>query len=330
MALERLDIALSLAQLDIARARSLGDMRFLGYAEATLDPWLRRQPPSPQALILHATILQSRHAFDASLVELDRALAARPDDPQAWLTRATVLRVLGRYPEALNSCQHLAKFAEAAVTKLCIESLRGLSGHLNDAYAALAAASPSLVSPQVRAWRLSELGEMAERRGDDKLADKWFSDGLALAPDDLYMRAARADVLLRQNRAPEVLLLLKGFETSEPMLLRVALAYRALHDNAEETAEATLANAFELEAQRGDEVHRREQARFLLDVKANPSQALDTALQNWRTQREPEDLLILCRAAAAAHRPEAATPAVQFLQTNHLEDARLTTLGIGR
>ena len=75
---------------------------------------------------------------------------------------------------------------------------------------------------------------------------------------------------------------------------------------------------------------RREQARFLLDVVGKPPQALATALQNWRTQREPEDLLILWRAAAAAHHPEAAAPALQFLQINHLQDARLKTAGMAQ
>jgi len=305
-------------------------MRFLGYAEAALDPWIRQRPPAPEALILHATILQSRHAFDASLVELDQALAAQPENAQAWLTRATVLRVLGRYPEALSSCQHLARSVDAAITTLCIESLRGLSGHLNEAYSTLAALSPALIRPEARAWRFSELGEMAERRGEDELADRWFSEGLSLVPGDLYMRAARADVLLRRGRAQEVLQLLRGYEASEPLLLRVTLAHRALRDGDEHAAAKALANAFELEAQRGDEVHRREQARFLLDVETNPSRALEVALQNWRTQREPEDLLILFRAAAAARHPEAAAAASQFVQINHMEDARLKPLGIAQ
>ena len=133
----RLDVALPLAQFYITRSRAIGDLRFLGYAEATLTPWLNQSPAPPAVLVLHATILQSRHSFDASLQELDRALAAQPDNPQAWLTRATVLRVLGRYDEAMSSCGHLAGAADVAVTTLCRESLRSLTGHLESAYARL-------------------------------------------------------------------------------------------------------------------------------------------------------------------------------------------------
>ena len=149
----RLDIALPLAQFDISRARATGDLRFLGYAEAILSPWMAQAAIPPQVLILHATILQSRHAFNASLVELDRALKARPDDAQGWLTRATVLRVLGRYDEAMLSCQRMAAGADSAVTSICIQSLLGLTGHLQSAYSALTAISERDLPPEARAWR---------------------------------------------------------------------------------------------------------------------------------------------------------------------------------
>jgi hypothetical protein len=84
-----------------------------------------------------------------------------------------------------------------------------------------------------------------------------------------------------------------------------------------------LSGAFEVEQQRGEAVHRREQARFLLDIAQQPDQALSAAQDNWRVQREPDDVLILLRAAQAAHHPEAAAAALAYLQQQHLEDVRL-------
>ena len=319
----RLDVALPLAQFDISRARATGDLRFLGYAEAILAPWMSQPVVAPQVLVLHATILQSRHAFNASLVELDRALQARPDDAQGWLTRATVLRVVGRYDEALDSCSHLALAADSAITTLCQQSVLGLTGHLSSAYAAIVAISPKEMPPEARAWRYSELGEMAERRADDAAAEHWFREGLALSPDDFYMRLAYADLLLRQTRAAETLQLLAGYESMEPMLLRVAIAHRQLHDGASTPAEALLSSAFDVEQRRGDAVHRREQARYLLDVDHRPTAALAAALENWKVQREPDDVLMLLRSAQAAHEAPAAAPAQRFLQRSGLEDTRL-------
>ena len=320
---KRLDVALPLAQFYITRSRATGDLRFLGYAEATLAPWLNQSRPLPVVLVLHATILQSRHSFDASLKELDRAVAVQPDNAQAWLTRATVLRVLGHYTEAMSSCDHLESTTDAAVTTLCRESLQGLTGHLDSAYVAVAALQSQQLPEAVRAWRYSELGEMAERLGRDADAEHWFIEGLQYSHDDFYTRSAYADLLLRHGRDAEALQLLSDYRSMEPMLLRVAIAEKRTGDGRAARTDALLSNAFAVEEQRGDAVHRREQARFLLDVEQQPAQALLAAEENWRVQREPDDVLILLRSAAAAHRPDRAAPALEFLRQAKLEDVRL-------
>jgi tetratricopeptide (TPR) repeat protein len=319
----RLDIALPLAQFYVSRSRASGDLRYLGYAEALLQPWLRHAPVAPAVLVLEATILQSRHAFGAALDQLDLALQAQPDNAQAWLTRATVLRVQGRYTEAMAACVHLATQADAAITDLCRQSVAGLSGNLRAAYAAIAALPRQGLASEARGWRYSELGEMAERLGDDAAAEHWFTEGLQLAPEDFYMRAACADLLLRHARAAETLQLLAGYESIEPMLLRIVIARQLLGDSHGTQDRAMLSGAFEVEQQRGEAVHRREQARFLLDVAQQPEEALSAAQDNWRVQREPDDVLILLRAAQAAHHPEAAAAALAFLQQQQLEDVRL-------
>jgi tetratricopeptide (TPR) repeat protein len=319
----RLDVAVPLAQFYITRARASGDLRYLGYAEGILEPWLEKSPVAARVLVLEATILQSRHEFNAALGQLDRALEAQPDDAQAWLTRATVLRVLGRYDEASTACTHLADKAGASVTALCEQSLRGLTGHLQTAYVAIESLPLEGFPAEARAWRYSELGEMAERLGHDGDAERWFRDGLRMAPDDFYLRTALADLLLRHDRAAETLELLTGYESMEPMLLRVVLAHQELGDARLAESAALLSNAFELEERRGDTVHRREQARFLLDIGRQPDAALAAAQQNWLVQREPDDALILLRAAQAAHRPEAASGVLTFMQQRRLEDIRL-------
>jgi hypothetical protein len=171
---------------------------------------------------------------------------------------------------------------------------------------------------------------MAERLGDDAAAEHWFREGLQVSPQDLYMRIACADLLLRNHRPQEVITLLGGYESMEPMLLRLVLAHRELHDDQSASGEASLANAFALELQRGDAVHRREQARFLLDVEHDPAAALTAAQANWQVQKEPDDILILVRAAQAAHRPESAAQALEFLKRTGLQDSRLASESAAR
>src|SRR5277367_3643239 len=104
LAQSRVDVAIPLAQFYIQQSRLSGDLRYLGYAEAVLTPWVKQNPPLPDVLVLQATLQQSRHEFTASIATLEHALTVRANDAQALLVRATVLRVLGRYPEASASC----------------------------------------------------------------------------------------------------------------------------------------------------------------------------------------------------------------------------------
>jgi len=320
IAAQRLDVALPLAQLYIKQARSNGDLRFLGYAEAVLGPWVGPNAMSADALVLHATVLQSRHDFAGALKVLERARALRPNDPQAWLTSATVLRVLGEYPQAMAACKPIA---EPVVVELCRQGVLGLSGELSSAYAAVQQIDSQGMPPEERAWRDSELGEMAVRLGRDIEAEHWFQNGLRASPGDFYIRAAYADLLLRNGRAREALTLLQGQESLEPLLLRIAIAQKMLRDPELERSSSRLAAAFAAEAQRGDGVHRREEARFLLEVRGNPQAALAAALENWKVQREADDVLVLVRAANAAGTPAAAEPATVFVREHRLQDARI-------
>ena len=318
----RLDVAVPLAQFYISQSRATGDLRFLGYADAALAHWQHHTPPLPAVLVLEATILQSRHSFDAALAKLDQALALRPEDAQAWLTRATVLRVLGRYDEASASCAHLRATADPALAQLCAASLLGVSGHLRAAYTQLTGLPEAPLAVEARAWRFSELGELAASLGDTAAAANWFTAALRLVPADLYTRAAYADLLLSEGRPRDTLELLKGYDSMEPMLLRIAIAQRSLKDPQFDATRELLASAFSVEEQRGEAVHRREQARFLLDVEADSAAALRAAQENWRVQREPADILILLRAAQASRQPRAAMPAMQFIQEHRTEDVR--------
>jgi len=322
----RVDVAVPLAQFYIQQSRLTGDLRYLGYADAVLVPWVEGRSADPAALILHATVQQSRHEFSAALATLDRALSARPKDPQALLTRATILRVLGRYREASAACEQFGRWVEPRLAALCTQSLRGLNGHLDTAYAALAQISTQGWLNSERSWLYSELGEMAVRLGQDANAQRWFEQDLSLVPTDYYVRAAYADLLLRQGRAGEALTLLQGQDSFEPLLLRIAIAQKQLRDPQLAQSSARLQAAFAAEMQRGEAVHRREQARFLLEIQQQPQLALAVARDNWAVQREPDDVLVFVNAARATGNPGAAAPALDFVRSQGLRDARIASM----
>jgi hypothetical protein len=119
------------------------------------------------------------------------------------------------------------------------------------------------------------------------------------------------------------LLLLSGKEAIDNLLLRLILAHLANGDLAHASRFANeLEDRFSAGALRGDTVHKREEAVFALNVKKDPARALKLARENWVSQKEPADALLLLQAALAAHDIAALDEIKGWYATTHLEDVR--------
>jgi tetratricopeptide (TPR) repeat protein len=323
-----LGLALSLA-LGYARlGRAEGDPRYDGYAQAALAPWWDERAPPLPVLMLRATLKQRRHEFDAAIADLDRLLARSPADTQALLTKATILSVQGRPEAALESCELLPGGVVELTRAACVAGAIGRGGRAREAdrllRAALAGAGE--VDPGLRIFALTLHAELAAQLGDAAQAEACFRKALDLEVRDPYLLGAFADFLLDGDRAAEVPGLLGEVTRIDPLLLRLAIAERRLgHPQLGEHVRR-LGDRFEAEVRRGDTVHLREAARFALHLIDRPREALNLALANFRTQREPMDARLVFEAAHAAGRPEAAAPVLAWLRQTGLEDARIEAL----
>jgi hypothetical protein len=299
-----LALAIRLARRSIEAARDSGDPRFLGQAQAALAPWWKLSDPPAPALLLRATIKQSNHDFDGAVTDLDRLIAANPSDGQALLTRATVLTVQGKYRAARADCSRIAALAVPLVFAACDAAPASLSGEAANAYHSLltALSYASDTDAALREWAQTLAGEIADRRGDHAAADLHFRSGLTLDSRDPYLIAAYSDFLLDRGRAREVLPLVANQTRNDNLLLRLALAERQLPDATSAFAQhrRELADRFEAARRRGDVLHKREEARYLLTIENDAAGSLRLARENWQVQREPADLRILSEAASAA------------------------------
>jgi len=320
--------AVALARLDIEISRARSDPRYLGYAQAALSAYWDLPSPPTEVRVLRATIRQSVHDFDGALADLDRVVEAAPGDAQAWITRSVVLGVKGRYDEARASCQPLRRLAPELVFTVCEASLDAVTGSAGPAYERLAdvVRRGRRLSTAENEWARSTLGELAQRVGNDAAAEAQFRDALALDPDDPYVLSAYADLLLDLGRPAEALTLLGARTDNDNLLLRLALAEAAAHSPGAAADARLLRERFDASHLRGDTVHRREEARFILGLEDDPRAALALARTNWDVQREPWDVRVLLEAAIAAKEPAAAAPALAFLAANHLEDPRILRL----
>jgi len=339
---DELGLALQAARDALARGRRQGDPRELGSVEAALAPWWALPDPPPEVRLMRATVRQSRHEFQAALVDLD-ALLALADVPlpvraQAELTRSGVQQVLGRFAQAEAGCRRLAGAEFVALgdgvrrhASACLAELASLQGRDAQAAASLArlagAASPDEIG-DAPAWLQLMRAELAQRRGDPA-AGALFAAALQ-ADADVYTLCAYADWLLDAGRAAEVLPLSKGREAADPVLLRIALAERALygpHDARTRRDTRTLGERYDAALLRGDRSHGREQSRYELALRGDARAALRLAESNWRVQHEPADAVVLLRAAHGAKRDDVADNVRRLVRETGARDVRLDVGG---
>lgn len=315
----------TLARRFIERSRAEADPRLLGYAQGLLMPWWTDPAAPTDVILIRATLKQALHQFEPALVDLDRVLVERPDDAQARLTRAMVLRVQGRYAEARDACARWVDTAPDFAGTVCLLTVRGLSGELSaalDAMETLRAASAKQ-DPSIRSWFDIEYAEMLERAHRRDRARDCYVQALERTPGDPSLIAAYADFLLDSGAFADAETLTAPFLQIDALRLRHAIA-RKRQGKPTATDVAALAESFAAARRRGEALHLREEARFMLELRDDPPSALDLARRNWAVQKEPWDARLLLSAAQAAGDPRASKPVLEWIAGSKLQDARLS------
>jgi hypothetical protein len=311
---------------DLAMAQ--GDPRFVGYASAAIAPLAANPGDNADYWLVRGLIQQFSHDFEGALASLVKASQLAPRSPAALSWRAAIFMVQARYPEALAECARLAPLAEPLLGAGCSAYARSMTGPLLPTFDALndAVKAAPQAAPPLLLWQYTRLAEMAWRLQRPALAESFFQNALALGITDQFLLGAYADFLLAQQRPGEVLKLLAGWERSDILLLRLALAGRATGDARTSDWTAQLRDRFQAAAQRGDRLHEQEAARFALELERNAAKALELAARNYQVQKEPRDAEILMRAALAARQAKAAQAALDWLRTSGYQDPALHLL----
>jgi len=285
---------------------------------------------APYIPVSDTTVLErvpARAALER-LAPLRQAVAAHPHELDAALILATLLELKGDFAGARPACARLARAADALIAITCLASIDGRSGRLAESYERLRAspADDARLPADTRAWTLAVRAEMAERLGDDASAAFDYVAALETSPQDPYLKAAYADLLLRTGRPGEVLTLLAGSEAQDPLLLRLAIAGHRLGSPEAVRWTEAYQERLRAAARDHDATHLREAAIYLLEVRGDAAAALESAKRNWAAQREPADLRIYARAAEQTHATADVAQIARWLRETRYEDRTLCGL----
>lgn len=316
--------ATRLAQRYFDLALERGDPRYVGYADAVIRPFANTDSAPLWAML--GQLQQYRHGFAPALASFEAALKADPQFAAAHAWRGAIFLVQADYPAALRECEALQSLRRVALAGGCLGLHSAYTGHLKTGLAHLQQALSASQDPGNRLWILTRIAEVQAWQGQPAAAEQAYRQALALGLDDGYLLAAWTDFLLDQKRPADVVNALEKWESSDGLLLRLALAETQLASPKAAAHTQALADRFAAARQRQDTTHRAEEARFLLYLKRDTAQALEIAAANYQVQREPRDARILLEAAVAARNASAAQAARDWLQSSGFEDAHLRGL----
>jgi hypothetical protein len=314
------DTAVRLARRWFDEALAQGDPRYVGHAQAALGPWWSEPAPPLAVRVQRAKLLQYGHRFDEALADL----------------AAAIRMVRADYAGARRDCQALAPLTTPLLAVACAAYADSMSGQIDAAARALEtalAAAPTDTPAADRLWALTRQAEIEERRGSDVAAEGAYRAALALGLPDVYLLAAYADFLLDRGRAAEALTLLtaprggaQDAARTDVLLLRLALAARAVNDPRATAWTRELGARFDAARARGDTSHEKEESRFALALQGDAKRALALARSNFELQREAADARVLLEAALAARDTAAAEPALKWLRDNNVQGIVLRRL----
>ncbi len=324
-----LSLAVDLAKEYIEFGRNSGDPRYISYAETTLKPWVKKTHIPNSVLLLQATIKQYRHNFDGALEDLNVLIKKDPRNIQALLTRSNIFRIQAKYQKSHKDCTSLALLAGPMIFTLCqanIDFLNQKAEEHNRRISKYLKLKSDKFSPSIKVWGQTTLGEIATSAGQYKKAQKHFQKAYKFNKENSYLISVYTDLLLDNRQYKRAYKLLSRKNLSDGVLLRRAIASRALRMPIAKKLVNMLEIRFSVDEEHEDGEHLREHARFELELKNNASFALKLAMKNWENQKEIQDAKIFLQAALSAKQPNTIKPIVEWVVVNKIIDVKINKL----
>lgn len=325
---KNVELAATVARGYIKAGSTAGDPRFFGYARSAIGPWWESELPPPEIASVRAKLKEKNHNYEGAIRDVESMLNQRSLDSQGWIELSNLNRVIGRYSNAQNACDELAKFAEEVQQNVCSIPLLAVNGNATLANSRIDALIlyAEKDSQELLPWALTMKAEISRIRGDDESANQFFAKA-TLNESNNYAKRTYAEFLINRDQPQKAFDLLKENVSDTGVLLLAAIAAKQSGNETEAKHwQEELRQRFEEIRLRGGTPHGRFEAQYLLALEGNSERSLTVALENWGKQKEARDARNVLEAAIATKDVKAADTVIRFLKENKTEDIELLEL----
>lgn len=309
--------------------------RAYGRVFSLLNQWPDSEEQPAEIRNIHASVLQHYHNFEQALDIINNAIDNNASNLTTQLIRFQIAMVSGDYSLADLACRDISTEGDEADALNCRAQLQAATGELQMASDNLRAYMRN--NPSATVGQLFELlltaGDIAVRQGNLQRAEMYFTDAFRINPEHHYLRLQYMDLLLSQGRHDDVLRFISTIPeqliNDEIKILQIralSAAGPSENKNLIETLSTELKSSFQQSLEREERLPHKDMALFYDYVENDPESALRHAYQNWQTQKEISDTLLVYRSAQDTSNSSILEEVKSWLEENGTTDARLEAL----
>lgn len=321
------------AALDYARAVFLlglteGDLRWYGSAKAALQPWWSAATLPAEGHFLRALVKQGFHDFKGGIEDLSAAIAIDPAQPEYWSWRFSLHLLTSNMAAARTDCDAIGQRFGPDEGQACAATLLYRTGQATQAIPLLnrLAELPDYQGPFTQDWLRYHQGEAYRTAGQYAQAIAVWEKHVQARPQSHLVKLTLTELLNQQGQYAKAKRYTDSPSPTDALLVQALLASRGLNDGDTQRLADQFENRMTNQALRGENLIERPTMVYLITYGRDVQQGLQLAADNWSTQNEPADAVLLVQAALKANQPKQAEPVLDWMAATGYTDPVLKAL----
>lgn len=321
------------ASLNYARAVFLlglteGDLRWYGSAKAALQPWWGAATLPADGHFLRALVKQGFHDFKGGIEDLSAAIAIDPTQPEYWSWRFSLNLLTANMPAARADCDAIGQRFGRDEGQACAATLMYRTGQAQQAISLLnrLVDLPDYQGPFTQDWLRYHQGEAYRTAGQYEQAIAVWEKHVQARPNSHLVKLTLTELLNQQGQFAKARRYANTDSPTDALLVQALLASRGLKDGDTQRLADLFENRMNNQSLRGESLIERPTMVYLITYGRDNAKGLELAADNWSTQNEPADAVLLVQAALKANQPRRAEPVLAWMKSTGYTDPVLKAL----